>query len=397
MFKPLEKKYFDRPLSQGFVCLYTGKTIVMIASAMLGIFLPIFLYELFKQNFQMVVIYYGLGYFFYGVFVSIGGKFLNKFGFRRSLRVSVLFGALFYITFYFIDQDNWKYLIILSLFIIVLYRLFYWLPYHVDFAKFTSRKDRGRQVSMLNATRLIFGIFIPLIAGFVIMRFGFDVLFVIAIILYFVSGIPYLTIPHTRERFSWTWKQTWQEFFSKKRRKINLAYVADGAENIIGVVVWPIFIYQLLNGNYFQVGAISTLIIGITVIIQLILGKYIDVESSQEKVLKWGSFFYSIGWIIKIFISTAFQIFVVGTYHGIASIFLRTPFDALTYEIAADQEHYVDEFTVLHEMALQLGRSLMIILVILISLYFAIQWVFILAALATIVFNLLQRKEAKLI
>ena len=250
---------------------------------------------------------------------------------------------------------------------------------------------------MLNATRLIFGIFIPLIAGFVIMRFGFDVLFVIAIILYFVSGIPYLTIPHTRERFSWTWKQTWQEFFSKKRRKINLAYVADGAENIIGVVVWPIFIYQLLNGNYFQVGAISTLIIGITVIIQLILGKYIDVESSQEKVLKWGSFFYSIGWIIKIFISTAFQIFVVGTYHGIASIFLRTPFDALTYEIAADQEHYVDEFTVLHEMALQLGRSLMIILVILISLYFAIQWVFILAALATIVFNLLQRKEAKLI
>ena len=142
---------------------------------------------------------------------NVGG-----FGFRRSLRVSVLFGALFYIAFYFIDQDNWKYLIPLSLFIIVLYRLFYWLPYHVDFAKFTSRKDRGRQVSMLNATRLILGIFIPLIAGFVIMRFGFDVLFVIAIILYFVSGIPYLTIPHTMEKFSWTWKQTWQKFFSKK-------------------------------------------------------------------------------------------------------------------------------------------------------------------------------------
>jgi len=395
MFKSLEKKYFDKPLSQGFVCLYTGKTIVMIASAMLGIFLPIFLYELFGQNFQMVVIYYGLGSFFYGIFVSIGGKFLNKFGFRRSLRISVLVGALFYVLFYFIDQDNWKYIIPLSLFVLTFYRLSYWLPYHVDFAKFTSSKDRGRQVSMINATRLILGIFIPLIAGFIITRFNFDVLFVIAIILYLISGIPYLTIPHTREKFSWTFKQTWQQFFSKKRRKINLAYIADGAENVVGIVVWPIFIYQLLNGDYFKIGAISTLIIGVTVIVQLVLGRYIDVESSQKRVLKWGSLFYSAGWIIKIFISTAFQIFVVGVYHGIASIFLRTPFDALTYEIAADQEHYVDEFTVLHEMSIQLGKSLMIVLVILISLCFAIQWVFVLAALATIVFNLLQREGTK--
>lgn len=168
-----------------------------------------------------------------------------------------------------------------------------------------------------------------------------------------------------------------------------LAYGAVGAEGVVGLIVWPIFIYQLLRGNYLQVGAISTLIIGFTVIFQLVLGRYIDLEVSKEKVLGLGSVFYSLGWIIKIFIVTAFHIFVVGVYHNIAYILWRTSFDVLGYEIAADQGHYVDEFTVLRDMAMSLGRSLMIILIILFSLYFAIQWVFILAALSAIIFNLL--------
>lgn len=389
MFQSLEKKYFDLSLSRGFVSLYTGKTILMIASALLGIFLPIFLYELFDQNFQAVIIYYGIGYFLYGITLTIGAKFLNKFGFRKALQTSVVLGALFYLIFYFIDKNNLYYLIPLSVFVLLLYRLFYWLPYHVDFAKFTDRRTRGRQVSILNATRLALGIFIPLIAGFIIVRFGFDALFLIAIILFLVSGIPYLTIPRTREKFSWSFLRTWKEFFSRERRRMVLAYGAVGAEGVVGLIVWPIFIYQLLRGNYLQVGAISTLIIGFTVIFQLVLGRYIDLEVSKEKVLGLGSVFYSLGWIIKIFIVTAFHIFVVGVYHNIAYILWRTSFDVLGYEIAADQGHYVDEFTVLRDMAMSLGRSLMIILIILFSLYFAIQWVFILAALSAIIFNLL--------
>ena len=393
MFSSIEKKYFDVPLSHGFVSLYISKTIVLIATALLGLFLPIFLYELFDKSFQAVMIYYGAGYFLYGLLVTIGARFLNKYGFRRALRTSVILGVLFYLIFYFLNKDNLGYLIPLSVFILIFYRLCYWLPYHIDFAKFSDKKNRGRQVSIFFATRWMFGIFIPLISGFIIMRFGFDVLFIIAIILYLVSGIPYLTIPRTREKFSWSWLETWQQFFSKQRRRIVLAYAADGAEGIVGLIVWPIFIYQILAGDYFQIGAIATLILLVTVVLQLILGKYLDLKIAKKKVLGWGSFFYSFGWLIKIFIATAFQIFIVGVYHNIAYILWRTPFDVLTYEIAADQGHYVDEFTVIHEMAISIGRALMTIFVIIIFFYFSIQWTFILAALAAIIFNLLKAER----
>ncbi len=399
MFQNLNKKYYDAPLSSGFVSLYIGKTIVMLASAFLGIFLPIFLYELFNQSLSLVAIYYGVGYLSYGLVVSLGGKFISKFGFRKALQVSVFFGALIYVSFYFMDQSNLLFLIPISLLALTLHRLFYWLPFHVDFAKFTNKKNRARQVSVFRATRLILSIFAPLAAGFLIIKFGFDVLFIIAIVLFIISGIPYLTIPHTKEKFSWSLKRTYQELFSKNKRKIIIAYVADGSENVVGLVIWPIFIYQLLNGDYFQVGAISTFIIAMTVVLQLALGKHIDLKKSQGKILKWGSVFYSLGWLIKIFIVTAFQIFLAGAYHSIARIFLRTPFELLTYEIAADQGHYVDEFTVLHEMAMNFGKVMTILLVIMMSPYFSIQWIFLVAAVATLVFNLLnvERREKKLI
>jgi len=360
---------------------------------LMGLFLPIFIYNLFGQNIQYTFLYYATGYFFYGLFVAYGAKFLNRFGFRKALRLSVFLGASFYAIFYFIDKSNYAYLIPLSVLVLVLYRVFYWIPYHVDFAKFTDKKNRGKQLSSVMATRLAISVFIPLIAGWIIERFSFDVLFVMAIVLYLLSGIPYLAIPRTREKFSWTYRETWKQLLSKDRRKTILAYVAYGAEEVVGFIVWPIFIFQILDGDYFKVGALSTFIIAATIAAQLSLGKYID-GGRREKVLGWGSVLYSVGWIIKIFIASAFQIFVVGAYHSFARVFLRTPFNAMTYEMAADNGHYVDEFTVIKEMAIQIGKTATALAIMVISLFLAVQWTFVLAAGAVLLFNLLNPKDA---
>ena len=50
--------------------------------------------------------------------------------------------------------------------------------------------------------------------------------------------------------------------------------MANGAENAIGVIIWPIFIWQLLEGDYVKVGAISSLIVFVTIAMQLSVGKY---------------------------------------------------------------------------------------------------------------------------
>lgn len=390
IFSAFKKKYFDGPVSAGFVSLYTGKTIVMISTGLLGIFLPIFLYNLFDGNFRWVVAYSAIASLLYAVTVAWGAQFLNTFGFRRALRVSIFFGALYYAIFYFVNSGNALYLIPLSIIVLTFFRLLYWLPYHVDFAKFSSRFNLGRELGLIGATRDVIGILVPIVSGFLIGKFSFDVVFLISIILYLVSGIPYLTLPKTREQFSWSYKETWRQFFSKERRDNVMAFIADGAEEEVGYLVWPLFIFQLLRGNFLQVGAISTLIIGIAVILEIVVGRRIDLKTPKEQILKTGTILYSLGWVFKIFITTGFHIFIAGAYHNTVRILLRTPFDALTYEIAADQGHYVDEFTVLHEIAIQTGKIIACVAIIMVSFLLPIQWTFILAALAALFLNLLR-------
>lgn len=390
-------KYFKGKISQGFVSLYSGRMVLKISDSLLGLFLPIFLYELFEFNLKYVIIYYLIGHFLYMITVALGCQYLNKVGLRRSLRISIIWGAAYYSIFYIINRNFGVFaghehqillLIIFSVIFITLNRLMYWVPLHTDLAKFTNKTNRARQLSLMSATTIALGAIMPLLAGWILIHYNYDVLFLIAVIIYLSSLIPFITLPRTKERFSWTYLQTWKEFFSKKRRKTILAFMGDGAESVVGIIIWPIFIWEILNGNYFQVGALSSLIIVVTLFLQLFLGKLVDL-GSKKKMIHFSSIIYALGWIFKIFIATAFQIFVASAYHNVAKIFTRTSFDTLTYEKAADQGHYVDEYTVIHEMAVQLGKSLMFILIFLLIPIFSVQWTFILAAIASLGMNFL--------
>jgi len=386
----MDTKYFDGKISHGFVSLYTSKTFIRVAVGLLGIFIPIFLYESLDKNFTYVAIYYLAGFFLYTITVAFGTQFFNKFGFRRALQLGSVWGALFFTIFYFINENNLYLMLGLSLIVITLFRNFHWLPYHVDFAKFSDSENRSRQVSLLEATTNIVGVITPIAAGFIIYKFGFGFLFLMAIFLYLASLIPLITIPRTREKFVWGYWETWRKVFSKEFRKKSLAFAADGAEMTVSAVVWPIFIFELLKGNFIEVGAISSLVIGVTVVLQLLAGKYIDKKFTKEKVLKYGTILYAFGWIFKIFIATAFQIFIVDFYHRVAGIFAKTPYMTLTYDLAADEGHYVDEFTVLHEVAINGGKVIMMVLVIVIAANFSLTWTFVLAAGASVLLNLIK-------
>ena len=391
-----KNKYLDHKISKGFKALYKSRIIIYIATGLLGLFIPIFLFNLFEQSLRTVAWFYLTGSLIYGVTVMYGAKWLNKFGFRRSLQTAAFFGAVYYSLFYFINENNFKAIIPLIIITLVVYRLLYWIPYHVDFAKFANKKNRAREIGLVGATSNIVAIFTPFLAGFIITKFSFHVLFIIAVFLYLLSIIPLFSIPRTREKFTWTTKQTWQKFFSKERRPEILAFMADGAENSIGTIVWPIFMFQILNGDYLKLGFISAIIVAITVVLQLVVGKYTDKNDSRKQLLRFGSTFYAIGWIIKIFIATAFQIFIVDAYQKLMKIFMRIPFDAMTYEKAADEGHYIDEFTVIREMAVNIGRGGMLLLVILSSFFVSIQITFILGAIAAMLFNTIRiRKEVR--
>jgi MFS family permease len=391
--------YFKGNLSPGFISIYTARMTLRISGALLGLFMPIFLYSLFDFELKFVIYYYLIGHLAYFLLVAYGASYLNRIGLRRSFRISIILGALYFVTFYFLEQQshvtNFGFgnnpifiLLVWNIIIITLHRIMYWIPLHTDLAKFTDKGNRAKQLSAIEATTLALGAVGPVVAGWVLINYSYDVLFIIAVLVYLIALIPLIALPRTKERFSWSYTETWKEFLSKKRRKTVFAFMGDGAEGVVGVIIWPLFIYELLEGNLFEIGALSSLIVFVTIFLQLGVGGFTD-KHDKKKMLHWGSAFYAIGWIVKIFIVTAFHIFIASAFHNLTKIFARTPFDAMSYDRAADQGHYVDEYTVIHEMAVQLGKVISLAFVLLLIPFFEIQWIFVIAALASITMNYL--------
>jgi len=379
--------YFSKHLSKGFTALFLGRLIQFAANGLLGLFLPVYLYTKFGYSISSVFFWYLAGSLVYILAVPAGAKFLNRYGIRRALRTSVIFNALFIGSLYGIDY-NPPLMIGLSIVFLTLFRIFFWYPYQVDFAKFTGKGDRGKDVSLIWASRSLLGVIMPIAAGWLIGNFGFQFVFIIFVIIWVLSDIPFMHLPRTREKFSWSYKKTWQKLLDKKNRRLVMAQMANGAENGVVMFVWPIFIWKLLDGDFFRVGYISSLIVFVTIILQLIIGKYVD-ALDKRKMLHWGSSVYALGWVAKIFVLTPFHIFAAGAYHSIAQIFKDTPFDALNYEIMADHGHYVDEYTVVREMAVHFGRVAIALLALVLILFLGLSWTFALAAVASLLINFL--------
>lgn len=401
----VKNRLIHRKLTHDFRMLYFSRITINSSGQLMGLFLPIFLYQFLGMSLTAVIIYYLIIDLVYANLVSFGCKqIMNRIGIKRSLQISVLFGAAYYVTFFLINRyifvDDYLFSmeqlwwLAPSLFILLLFRLTHWIPFHTQLARLTDKATRASQLSLIEASMMALGAVMPIVAGLVLEGLGYGFLFLMALFIYIISLLPFSRLPKIEEKFTWTYRETWRNFFSKKMRGSVIAYAGDGAESIVGAVVWPIFIWQLLEGNYFQVGALSSLIILTTIILQILTGDLMDKLPNRRRWLRFGTTFYAFGWILKALIGSAVHVFVFSTYHNLSRVFSRTSFDALNYDIAADQGHYVDEYTVIREMAIIFGKVLMGIFIIILLPHFALRYVFILAALASLLMSFLKQGEA---
>ena len=379
--------------SSGFLRLFVSKRLIHgAATAILGIFVPIFLYETSGELFYVVGGYYALLSLLYVLFLVPGMKITNKLGFSHTLVLGGAFSVILYSIMFFLTPENLWLLIWPLTVAIVGFRVFHWVPFHVDFTLFTNARERGRQVSLSYATIAFMGVIGPILAGFIISNAGYTALFGTAVALLIAATISYAFVPETLTRFEWSFKETWSKLFSKDMRGVVVGEFANGAETVVNLIVWPIFLYEILNGDIFEIGAVSTIVVGATIFIQLFFGRYLDKHAnSKEKTLRVGSTLYAIGWIFKIFILSAAHVFFIGLYHNIVKIFTKTPFSAILYDMSAEQGKYVDEFTVLREMSAHSGRAASLIVISILAFYIPIGWTFVIAAIASIALNLVYK------
>lgn len=373
-------------MKQSLKLLYLNRVFAFISANILGLFLPIFLYQNFNNNINLLVLFYLISYIFTLICLPLVAKLMNKINFKNSIILGAFCFSIYLISLNYIDTNI--YYILITLFAIVLFRILYWVPYLTDVAKLTNIKKRGQEIALIMIITTILSVVLPYFSAILVNYFSFKANIYVAVIMSIIAIIPLFAIKKIDEEYSYTYFQTFKELFSKKNRKMLIANFGIGAETMISIIIWPIFIFQILNGKYLQIGLVSSFAVLITVLLEFIVGKLTD-KKPKHKILKFGTLLYSIGWIFKIFVTTLSQIFIINIYHSLSYIIKQIPYESIVLENNSKKGRLIDEYTLLRELALNFGRISMLLLIWIIFQYFDINISFVLAAFAGLLVTLL--------
>jgi len=382
--------YFKEEVSKSLLNIYKHRFISFLANGFFGVFSIFFLYKILGESLQNLALFFSATSLGYILLMPFLRHLVNKIGFKKVLILGWVINIFIMLTYFLLAKYNGSYFLLTLLIILpIFFRVTYWVPYHTMVADTSTKSDRAKTLSVFSMLANVIGIFMPVLAGYLAENFGYEWLFLLGIIFTVIALFPLMSLESMGEKITWKSKDFFKKFINPKDKKFALAVFARGLETSVGIVVWPIFIFELLKGNLLEVGILSSVITIFVIIINIIQGKITDDKNLKKKFVKYGSWLYSFGWFLKIFGTTAFYIFIIDVYHRITSVFSFTPFDALVYDHIADKGHLLDENTILKEMTLHGGKVTGFLLIAFTSSFIDLNYLFFIAIIGTLLLSVI--------
>ena len=366
---------------------FTSIAIRNLALGMILIFEPIYLYLYFGKSLSLTVLFFAAVFGLYGLLVVFGARIMAKTGLRKSMLISHFFFFSYYLCLFFFNQ--FFLLTVLAIILKAIGMVLFWPAFHIDFALFSKKENRGRQVGKLSIAGSIPIIISPILGGWILTMFGYPGLFTTVLIVLFASAIPLFLSKKKRVIYTDSFIEAWQRVFKKENRQISLAFISSALEGAINCYLWPLFMFILAIG-YAQMGGITTFALGAATLFTLYMGRISGTIINRIWFLNIGSFLTSVAWIIKYFVITPFDAFLAQTLYRICRTSASIPFQTIFYEKASLRGAEADEFIVYRETLLNISRCFFFI--ILAGVFFIFPKVniaFIIAAIISLGFMLL--------
>lgn len=365
--------------------LSTNRLISFAGESIIGLFLPIFIFEYFSLDLSLLILWFIVAHALRLPLLVLAAKQFQRIGLVASMTIGTVGMTIFYgLTIVLDVAPLWHPWIILSTALVIqaVAITTYWTPFHVDFTRFSKKGHRGREVGILYAAKDLISMIGPVVGGVLIARLGYEAMFVVAALIILLSLIPLAYLPRVEATYEFGFIESFKKLFHPTYRTMTLSMMAYGAEGIVATIFWPVFLFSVFAGQYLDLGIFAGAIVVVNILLRLGLGLWLDAHA-RKRMLRLGVDLYALGWLAKAFVTSVTGVFAAATFHGFGSIMMRTPLDVMTYEKAADAGHYLDEFTTLREIALSLGRIAMLLVAWPVVLKLPLSSTFVLAAVVS--------------
>jgi MFS family permease len=237
---------------------------------------------------------------------------------------------------------------------------FYWIGYHLEFAKFSDPRYRGREVGLANIVGSVLSIFAPAIGGLLIVAGGFVALFIVVLLVFILSIIPLFM---SADIFPKKNIMFFKVFRKRSIRYDILPYIAEGVLGVAYADVWPLIVFLFFSTEYETLGILFTASFALSLIFTYIAGKLGD-DGNVVKILKLGGVVNSVVWVGRMFINGVTSLFFVESFGGVTKPFWIVPVGHYFYERALKSKNLL-EYILFKEFIVCVGAILFFVLLIL--------------------------------
>ncbi|MFC1630160.1 MFS transporter [Patescibacteria group bacterium] len=365
---------------------FTSLAIRYLAIGMVLIFEPIYIYLYFEKSISFTLLYFAVIHGLYAVLAVYGGRVMARLGLRHSILISHFFYFAYFVCLFFLYESFL--LLPLAIILKVFGISLFWPSFHVDFARFSEKDHRGRQVGRKNIAIIIPTVAAPIIGGWILASFGYQVLFIAVLLILLASAIPLFLSKEVHEMYSDSYKTAWRRIFKKENRKNSLAFAFQGMEVSINFYIWPIFM-TILALQYSLMGGITSFSLALSALFVLYAGRISD-KGDRSKLLDIGAVLSSIAWVVKYFVTTPFGAFLSHGFYRVCRSTLGVPFQTILYEKTALKGPEGDEFIIYREIVVNLSKFFMLLFLSILFLFTSeIRLAFLLGALFVLGFMFL--------
>lgn len=226
----------------------------------------------------------------------------------------------------------------------------FWWGYHGYFIKTGEKKHFGHSIGEAKFLETLAGVLTPFVGAILISLFGFSALFIFAGFV-MVASLALLGKDHDkRQKRDIKFISVVKLLFTHK--SITLAYAGTGAETVIYMFIWPIFLF-LFFGQVVSLGIVVSLSSLIAALFALGVGDKVD-RQGERKIVGVGSPLLFISWIIRTIKSSTPFFILADSVWNFGQRMVVLPLIALSYKKALEAESA--KAILFREMAITLGQ-----------------------------------------
>lgn len=365
--------------------MFISSAILEVAVGMVSLFVPIYLYTI-GFGLVRIALYYAAIYALCLLLLPFGGMICRRHGYEHSILYSSPFLIIYFLALFAIPYH--PFFAVVSIVAIAIRHVLYWPGYHANFATWSGDGERGKEVSNHTAINAVMAALAPAIGGLIVNFFGFAPMFILVVVLVFLSNVPLFRSPEHFEPREFSYGKAFRSLVDKANRPTFLAFLGFG-EDLVFLVFWPLFIAFVIK-DAFSIGAIVSLSMLANILVTLYVGKWSD-DGKSTSLLKNGAIFAAGSWVVRPLIATGLGIFFVDSFYRIARNMVGVPLIKLSYERA--RQVGVMNTVVFFEMALALGKLLAALIAAAAFAWLPMPWlfVFVLAGAMTLLYPALTK------